>query len=307
MANPEHVEIVKKGAYALDLWWECNDELGPGEISLDLSGADLQGIYLENVSLKQANLSGANLNGAFLLCADFNSALLIKTKLKHAICPAGNSFDGAQMDEVDLEHAICYGAFFRSAKLRKANLKDAILTGSIFHNADLTGADLSGANICNACFSDATLNYALLDGVILYLSDTEGWKIENVKCSHFFTWPLETVNRRHPLLLRIPAHRDLAPGEFEKFSRFWLAGGRIATNDEWITITGAAEFLGCSKGTVSRMADKGEIQCNGKKGRERRVLMSSVLLKKAKREDEDRRKDTDDVLKDIAKKIPDMH
>ena len=55
------------------------------------------------------------------------------------------------------------------------------------------------------------------------------------------------------------------------------------------------------------MADKGEIQDNGKKGRERRVLKSSVLLKKAKREDEGRRKDTDDILRDIANQIPDRH
>lgn len=79
------------------------------------------------------------------------------------------------------------------------------------------------------------------------------------------------------------------------------------TNDAWIKVTEAASLAGVNPGTITRWANNGDIQDNGKRGKERKVLKSSVLLKKAKREDDDRRKDTDEVLKDIANNIPDKH
>lgn len=110
-----------------------------------------------------------------------------------------------------------------------------------------------------------------------------------------------------PYYKRIPKKGFLAPGKFEQRFGFGLSGRILGLNDEWITITKAADILCVNKGVISRWADKGDIQDNKEEGRKRRVLKSSVLLKKAKREDEDRRKDTDNVLKDMANKIPDKH
>ena len=69
----------------------------------------------------------------------------------------------------------------------------------------------------------------------------------------------------------------------------------------------AAKLLGVCTGTVSRWADKGKLRDNKKKGKGRQVTKSSVLLLKQNREDQDRRKDGEEVLQDIANRIPDMH
>ncbi len=79
MANPDHVEIVKRGAAAITAWREAH----PGE-QLDLCGADLQGTKLQDAKLQDAdhrdtklqysNLNGANFDRALLDGADFTTA-----------------------------------------------------------------------------------------------------------------------------------------------------------------------------------------------------------------------------------------
>lgn len=88
--------------------------------------------------------------------------------------------------------------------------------------------------------------------------------------------------------------------------------------DESITVTEAATLLGVSPGTVSRWATEDRIKDNEKVGRDRRLLKSTVLLMKAKREKEnhqmdaketlrDRQKNEEEILKNITSKIPDKH
>jgi len=77
--------------------------------------------------------------------------------------------------------------------------------------------------------------------------------------------------------------------------------------DQWIKVTEAARLLKVDKGTISRWADEDNIKDNEKKGKKRRVLKSSVLLMKHKRESENQLKDAADVLRDMGNKIPDRH
>jgi hypothetical protein len=53
MANPEHVEVVKRGAEAIRKWRKENPDTQPELGEADLGGADLGG----------ANLHGADLGG----------------------------------------------------------------------------------------------------------------------------------------------------------------------------------------------------------------------------------------------------
>jgi excisionase family DNA binding protein len=78
-------------------------------------------------------------------------------------------------------------------------------------------------------------------------------------------------------------------------------------NDDWITVTEAASLLGKHHGTVSRWATAGKLKSNKKKGKDRRILKSSVLLLKNKRECEDVLQDAAEDLRDRANKIPNMH
>lgn len=64
MANPEHVEVVRQGAEAIDRWREAN----PG-VCLDLSGADLRA-----ADLAKASLLDADFRKTKLVLADFTEA-----------------------------------------------------------------------------------------------------------------------------------------------------------------------------------------------------------------------------------------
>lgn len=79
------------------------------------------------------------------------------------------------------------------------------------------------------------------------------------------------------------------------------------TGDEWITVGVAAKLLGVNPGVVSRWATESKIKDNRETGRKRRVLKSSVLLMKNKREHEDLLSDATEDLQNRANKIPDRH
>ena len=69
MANPEHLDILKKG---IDRWNQCRkDHSG---LRPDLQAAPLQEEYLPGANLSGANLKGANLSKAYLGDADFSGA-----------------------------------------------------------------------------------------------------------------------------------------------------------------------------------------------------------------------------------------
>jgi len=71
-------------------------------------------------------------------------------------------------------------------------------------------------------------------------------------------------------------------------------------DSKWMTFTEAAELLAVSKGTVSKWADKGIFDDNGKIGQTRRLLKSSVLVFKQGREDKDLERDAADLRRDAA-------
>ena len=107
MAKPEHVEIVKQGKEAIDVWRREN----PDE-QLDLFGATLI-----RASLKGASLKGADLNGA-----DLRDAFLIETDLSYV------NLSNADLSGANLSSAVLNGADLNGAKLFDAELIEADLS-----------------------------------------------------------------------------------------------------------------------------------------------------------------------------------
>jgi hypothetical protein len=149
MANPEHVEVVKRGAEAIRTWREEHPEvtLDLREAHLgwaDLRGADLGGalgeptlgIIEENLRtvrrIRYTTVRERQWHGA-----DLRKANLIRTNL------SGANLRGANLS----------GAALVAANLRDANLSGADLSETDLAGAWLTGADLTGVNLARANLS----------------------------------------------------------------------------------------------------------------------------------------------------------
>lgn len=111
MANPEHVEVVRKGKDAIEEWRRAN----PG-VKLDLGIADLPGAELGGADLSLAGLVGASLWAATLSSASLSGATLILANLT-------------------------------LANLTLANLHGADLALATLNTTDLEGVDLSQARL----------------------------------------------------------------------------------------------------------------------------------------------------------------
>ena len=142
MANLQHLELLKKGASAVEDW-QCNNK---GE-ELDLSYADLY----------EANLSGFNLRNAYFYRADLaysnlSNAQLIKANL------FGSDLSGANFTETNLYHA----------GLGMSLIKYAIFSHTNLQRVDLIGATLGGSFVEG---EPVSLKGAILDDTVLASCD----------------------------------------------------------------------------------------------------------------------------------------
>jgi len=150
MANPEHVEIVRKGTEAIAAWRKENrDE------QLDLRKADLRGADLRDADLYQADLSNAILAEAALWLANLANANLSGASLLMA------SLSDATLVNADLRNANLQYVDLTEADLTIANLNRAALTGAILKNTNLGATDLTGATIGHTTIGDVDLSEVL--------------------------------------------------------------------------------------------------------------------------------------------------
>ena len=160
MANPEHVEVVKQGALAINGWLATH----PGE-GLNLEGADLRRINLTRGDLTGANLIGADLEGAdlfqtILIGADLQRANLVEADASIAVLATANLI-GANLRRVSLA-----SADLTLAKLQSADLRDAELKWASLSLADVTDADFEGTAFFQTILADIDLSRARgLEGV----------------------------------------------------------------------------------------------------------------------------------------------
>lgn len=139
MANPEHVEIVKRGAKAIWEWRERNPDVRMDLRCVDFSGKDLKGVNFGGVDLRLAKLVQTKLNEANLFKADLRDAELVSADLK-----------GANLACADLTNA----------NLRSADLRTARLFGTVLHRTLFGEARLDYAYCKGALFGDVDLSVA---------------------------------------------------------------------------------------------------------------------------------------------------
>jgi uncharacterized protein YjbI with pentapeptide repeats len=81
MANPEHLEILKRG---VKIWNEWRKAIWSQDLDPDLSEADLTEANLQGVDFRRTNLTKAQLVGAILEGADFRGANFTGANLHRA-------------------------------------------------------------------------------------------------------------------------------------------------------------------------------------------------------------------------------
>src|SRR5262245_52633413 len=216
MANPEHLEILKRGVKEWNQWREAHPDIKPDFFGMNLTCADLSGAnlrwavlsgavlcganlseadlseaYLSGAILNEANLSGTNLSGANLIRADLSGADLSGADLSGANL-SGADLSGADLSRAILRRANLNRADLRGGDLRRANLAETNLSGTDLSGADLSEAVLSeaiisGANLQNASLAASRLINANLDGAdltmaCLWETQRAGWSIKGVIC-----------------------------------------------------------------------------------------------------------------------------
>ena len=176
MANPEHLEILKKGVSAWNQWkWDH-----PAERP-DFTGADLRNLHVELGDFQLANFTGANLTGAFLGSSNFGFANLEGANLTNAVLRYAD-FNGSLLSEAILGNANLCHASFHFSPLNDADLSGADLSSASFRIPQLDGAKLCGAKLQHTLFSHPKLRgtdftSARFNQTILAsadLSDTKG-------------------------------------------------------------------------------------------------------------------------------------
>lgn len=142
MANPKHIDVVRKGQGAIDAWRRRN--VG---IRLDLENAELRDLDLQGADLSLAVLRNTKWEGA-----DLRDAVLSDT------LAAGARFSRARLDGIDLSSSDLSKAQFNACDVRLADFSQANLSLT-----SLCYSDFGGSNFGDADLSRATLRSCQFD------------------------------------------------------------------------------------------------------------------------------------------------
>ena len=173
MANPEHVELLRRGAAAIEQRFNAARESGRESNS---ASAASEAFHLRQLDLTDAELDGIDLSGAFLAFADFRGAKLNGANLSNSNLVQTNLVR-AEMNDVNLEHsklgvANLSGACLRRGTLVETDLTDCNMEETDLQNAFILSATISGAKLRRANLEKAQiLNCTMGSGVILSLHD----------------------------------------------------------------------------------------------------------------------------------------
>ena len=113
MANPEHLEQLKRGKTAWNQWRKEHPEVQP----------DLRKIVASSYGVNRT-LDGYDLRDAVLQGADL----------------AGGTFSRTQLQKADLSNTNLHSACFWQANLTGACLRNAVIQLAVFASAQLNGA-----------------------------------------------------------------------------------------------------------------------------------------------------------------------
>ena len=224
MADQTHLEILRQGLDAWNLWREQYPAIKPdlseadlkwqpyGPYSRDvsrlsgrnfsrtnLSEADLSGAYLSKADLSEADFSEADLSGAILSKADLSEADLSKAHIGgldlsgldlHGLDLSGKNLSGKNLSGADLSEADLSEANLSEADLSGANLSRAGLSWANLSRADLSEVDLSGADLRCSTLVQTNLERTTLEGCRIYgisawSLNLEGTKQQNLNVSDY--------------------------------------------------------------------------------------------------------------------------
>lgn len=158
MANPEHLEILRKG---IRTWNEWRDEVIDSNIKPDLTNAKLDGCDLSLVNFSEVNLKGASLKSVNLSNADLSKAFLDRVNLEMSI------LNGSRIRHSSLYHAILRKAFLIDVDLRESIMYGVNLEEANMVRSNLSGCRLGNANMQKVNLSDSELVDAYLESVNL--------------------------------------------------------------------------------------------------------------------------------------------
>ncbi len=163
MGNQKHIDLIKKGVDAWNLWRKENPDEKPDLSNINLSHGDLSNADLSDTnlweaninnsrllraSLQRANLCFANLSNADLRWADATNADLTEADLtgadlSHILLMDANCWGGI-MNGVDLSHARLIRAELSDARMIRAKLFHTDFTAAVLGNTDFDEAVIAG-------------------------------------------------------------------------------------------------------------------------------------------------------------------
>jgi uncharacterized protein YjbI with pentapeptide repeats len=174
MADPQHVDVLKKGASFAREWvakHNCLLDLYRANLEgIDVSGVDLSFGIFSFANMRKSNLHGAEAFQARFIGTDLSGAMLTESKI---YC---TQFVSANLSEVDFSKAEAYGTIFISADLSgtkfiNADLSQANFTRAILDNADLGKAELYGAIFSGSSLKKTDFKEAILSHTIFAACD----------------------------------------------------------------------------------------------------------------------------------------
>lgn len=126
LANEEHVQILKQGVKAWNLWRIENPAIQPDLSAVILEGAKLVKADLSSTTLNEANLAGADLYQANLIGANLGKANLIGADLIGADLIGANLI-GANLSEANLSAACAGETTFADVDLSKVKGMETVI------------------------------------------------------------------------------------------------------------------------------------------------------------------------------------
>ena len=196
-SEPHHIELLRRGPRAWNLWRAQNPHITPNLTGITLSVAERQMGPINGgpVNLAEARLRHASLRFATLTNADLS---------------------GADLSDTDLGEARLIGA----------NLSGANLSAALLDQADFAGASLAGANLSSTSLievrniTQGQIDEAAGDLLTLlppHLSRPRAWTVSHAAGPQARLAPEPTLGRN-------PARQaNSAPVKGERMS--WLVGG----------------------------------------------------------------------------------
>ncbi|MBU1058161.1 MAG: pentapeptide repeat-containing protein [Proteobacteria bacterium] len=175
MANPQHLEIIKKGSTAWNEWRITNPEIKPDLWGADFSGENLVGVDLSACDITEGQFVDTNLTGALFLSSNLTCANLQRANLWNT------NFKDARLRMADLREANLRDAYFKRADLTEANLSGAVLVGTNFEKAILRGCNVYGCSCWNVKLSEADQSNLVIRRGALEFSEIDELNLYELK------------------------------------------------------------------------------------------------------------------------------